>query len=103
MGPPGKRSGPEGNRAAPKITAAAKPQDHRQPSREDHPPVPHAAAVGLPPCGERTLWLWIVGRCPLGCGGSHAHRGGRAGGIRRAGCDRGWYRVSARRRGRAGA
>lgn len=55
-----------------------------------------ARAVGLAPCGGRLRWAWIVARCPF-CSGSHLHRGGRDGGIRRAGCGRGEYRVTAGR------
>ena len=57
------------------------------------------AATGLPPCGRRLLWLWLVLNCRY-CGGCHAHRGGPKGGLRRAGCNRGWYVLSASRKGR---
>lgn len=60
-------------------------------------PVPAARGVGLAPCARRRLWLWVVPRCPF-CHGSHLHRGGSAGGLRRAGCGRGEYRVTAGRR-----
>ncbi len=59
--------------------------------------VPLARAVGLAPSGARKLWLWIVGRCDF-CGGAHAHRGGPKGGVRRAGCGRGEYEVTASRK-----
>jgi hypothetical protein len=59
---------------------------------------PIARAVGLAPAAGRVLWAWIVTHCPFGCGGAHLHRGGVAGGVRRAGCGRGEYQVTAGRR-----
>lgn len=70
-------------------------------STTEESPIITARGVWLPPSGRRTIGLWIVGRCPLaGCSGSHAHRGGPAGGVRRAGCGRGEYLLTsaARRR-----
>jgi hypothetical protein len=62
-----------------------------------------APGVGLKPSGVRLFWAWVVARCPY-CGGSHLHRGGPKGGLRRAGCGRGSYVVTAtRKRGRRAA
>ena len=48
--------------------------------------------VFYPPSGRRRLALVVVPRCFF-CTGSHAHRGGADGAVRRAGCGRGAYVV----------
>lgn len=60
-------------------------------------------AVTYPPCAQRRLHVTIV-ECPF-CGGSHLHRSGSLGGVRRSGCGRGRYDVRpvVPRRGRAAA
>jgi hypothetical protein len=88
------RPGPGAGSTTEKITAAAaqRHQDLAQDTARHRQDVV-ARAVGLAPSGGRSLWLWIVGRCPLGCGGSHVHRGWPAGGLlRRAGCTT-WSRL----------
>jgi hypothetical protein len=51
--------------------------------------VPVVLATYYPPAGRRTTPLYVV-RCPY-CRGYHAHR---QGGLRRAGCGKGWYRLA---------
>lgn len=88
---------PAVNGAPPGIAATAKKLDHQDSIPADRQDAPVARAVGLVPSGGRTLWAWVVGRCPF-CAGSHMHRGGSRGGLRRAGCGKGEYRVTAGRR-----
>lgn len=83
-------------------TAEATPSSAPQTANQPEPhrttrPVPVARAVGLAPSAGRTHWAWVVARCPY-CGGSHLHRGGPQGGLRRAGCGAGIYQVTAGRR-----
>lgn len=53
-------------------------------------------ATGYPPAGQRRHWLLVTDNCPYCISGSHAHRGGPDGGIRRAGCGGGAYVVLVR-------
>lgn len=88
MSPPQTRNG--GPPAGP---AAATHQIHTATKQEIHAQDATAvrvAATFLPPAGRRTLGVLIVRRCAF-CAAGHIHRG--AGGLRRAGCDRGEYVV----------
>lgn len=62
-------------------------------------------AVVYPPSFRRRLHVVVVESCPY-CATAHVHRSGSVGGVRRAGCGRGWYDVRPilrRRQGRAAA
>lgn len=97
-GPPKTRNGATVTTRCPaaKITAATKHQ-HPNPSRRrrDERDIPGVWGVGYPPAGRRRFWI-VVLCCPE-CRGYHSHRTGPRGGVRRAGCGRGEYRVRVRR------
>lgn len=97
--PPEQQNGGAAYPAAPGEISRYVDGDHEQGSASDCQGEVIARGVGLAPSGARALWAWIVGRCPY-CGQPHLHRGGPAGGLRRAGCGLGMYRVTARRKGR---
>lgn len=97
MSPPTRSGAPPQSPATAQTVPAPQDDQHRQDSRDGRHRQPVVArAVGLPPCGARGYWAWVVGRCPY-CAGSHLHRGGHNGGVRRAGCGAGEYQVTARR------
>lgn len=78
-----------------KISAATKQQDQDEGSGNGRQSqVVVVSALAYPPAGRRTLWLLVVHSCPFCVArGPHVHRGPLAGGIRRAGCGRGRYRL----------
>lgn len=84
--------GPANNEAPPEKISHRHGADRDQPTATDRQPV-NVPALAFHPAGRRRGWLWLVEHCPY-CGGyAHAHRGGPVGGVRRAGCDRGDYRL----------
>jgi hypothetical protein len=94
MGPPTRESGPPAGPAATiKITAPIKAQ-HPKPNRADRRRQPVVArSRAFPPGAGRRYWLHLVIACPFECGVVHHHRGGAAGGLRRAHCGRGTYQL----------
>jgi hypothetical protein len=90
---------PPGIPAAETISATTKGPDPGHSSAADKA-LPTVRAVGLAPSGVWKFWSWVIGRCPY-CHGAHLHRGGPAGGQRRAGCGRGRYEVTSGRRRRS--
>jgi hypothetical protein len=93
--PAGGNGDPSNELTVDRSAAATSPGQISAPDRQT---APVATAVGRKPSGARAFWAWIVANCPYGCGGSHLHRGGPQGGLRRAGCGLGQYQVTAGRR-----